>query len=51
MEDLKEVITEIMKSPTKPSEGSAAMYGMVATLPDRSIIGEVASMYIETMYE
>eukprot|EP01129_Flabellula_baltica_P007698 TRINITY_DN3010_c0_g1_i4.p1 TRINITY_DN3010_c0_g1~~TRINITY_DN3010_c0_g1_i4.p1 ORF type:complete len:550 (-),score=124.54 TRINITY_DN3010_c0_g1_i4:1530-3179(-) len=49
--DIKEVVAEIMKNPTKKSEGAAAMYGMVATLPDRSIIGEVASMYIETMYE
>jgi len=45
--DLKAVAAELRAAPPSSAEGSAALYGMAASLPDRSIVSEIAGLYID----
>jgi len=45
--DLKEVAATLRAAPPSSAEGSAALYGMAASLPDRSIVSEIAGLYID----
>ena len=49
--DLKTGVTEIMRQPKLKAAGVAAMYGTSQSIPDRSIIGDIASGFIETLYQ
>lgn len=42
---------EAMKQPGKAAEGSAAVYGLAASIPDRSLIADIARGYIDTLYK
>jgi len=35
----------------KPAEGQAAIYGTSQTIPDRSIVNEITSYYMDSLYE
>jgi len=49
--DMKECVAVLLKDPNaKPTEGAAAMYGATATVPDRSIIDELAAGYLNLTY-
>eukprot|EP01125_Pyxidicula_operculata_P021395 TRINITY_DN8220_c0_g1_i1.p1 TRINITY_DN8220_c0_g1~~TRINITY_DN8220_c0_g1_i1.p1 ORF type:complete len:548 (-),score=128.18 TRINITY_DN8220_c0_g1_i1:27-1670(-) len=48
--DLQDVIVELRKNPNQKAEGSAALYGMSAKIPDRSIIDQIARAYIDALY-
>lgn len=48
--DMKEVMAEVLKNPKEKASGSAAIYGMSAAIPDRSLIDRIARGYIDTMY-
>jgi sphinganine-1-phosphate aldolase len=49
--DLREETAEIMKTPSKPAEGSAAIYGLAQALPDRSLVDQIARGYVDLLYE
>uniref|UniRef100_A0A0P4W7E3 sphinganine-1-phosphate aldolase n=1 Tax=Scylla olivacea TaxID=85551 RepID=A0A0P4W7E3_SCYOL len=48
--DVKEISEDIIKNPPKDTGGSAAMYGMAQSIPDRSLVGELAWCYLDAMY-
>ena len=47
LKDLKASVAECMLDPSKKPEGEAAMYGMAQQLPDRSIVAEIGSLYLD----
>jgi len=48
--DIKEATEKIMKDPNGSDAGSAAMYGMAASIPDRSIVSELTALYLDALY-
>ena len=39
-----------MKDPSASNAGSAAMYGMAASIPDRSIVENLTGIYLDALY-
>ncbi|XP_077865964.1 sphingosine-1-phosphate lyase 1-like [Saccoglossus kowalevskii] len=50
LNDLRLVTAEMMSKPRTKPDGSAAMYGMAQTIPDRSIVTQVACTYYNAYY-
>jgi sphinganine-1-phosphate aldolase len=50
IKDIEEVTAEMLKIPGKPNEGSAALYGMAQSIPDRSIVADCAFLYFDACY-
>nr|CAG4640818.1 EOG090X051L [Eulimnadia texana] len=50
VQDIKEVVAEIIKNPQADVGGSAAIYGMAQSVPDRSIVSDIACCFLEAMY-
>jgi len=50
VEDLRIELNEILKTPDVELTGKMAMYGMSATLPDRTIVGDITRYFIDAMY-
>ncbi|MBC7691939.1 MAG: aspartate aminotransferase family protein, partial [Methylotenera sp.] len=51
LKDLAEAITFVKANPTASQQGTAAMYGMLATIPDRSKIHEFLHGYMDERYQ
>ena len=49
--DVEESVCEIMKMPLEKVSGAGAMYGMAQSLPDRSIVSELASEFLHSYYD
>jgi len=49
--DVKECVAEVKKNPKVKATGEAALYGMAASIPDRSIIDELARGYLDLSYK
>merc|ERR1712106_343003 len=50
IKDVTEITAEIMKDPSGSNAGSAAMYGMAASIPDRSIVEDLTGVYLDSLY-
>lgn len=50
LQDMREVAAELIASPSRKSEGQAAVYGMAQALPDRSMVGDIAKHYLDAYY-
>merc|ERR1740122_344146 len=50
IKDVTEITAEIMKDPSASNAGSAAMYGMAASIPDRSIVENLTGVYLDALY-
>lgn len=50
VDDVREIVAEIRQNPQAITAGSAAIYGMSQSIPDRSMVGEIAAMFLETIY-
>ena len=48
--DVAEITAEIIKDPSKSKAGSAAMYGMAASIPDRSIVEDLTGVFLDSLY-
>lgn len=48
--DVREISEDILKNPPENAGGSAAMYGMAQSIPDRSLVGELAWCYLDAVY-
>jgi len=48
--DVTEVVADLMKDPGSSEAGSAAMYGMTASIPDRSIVADMTNIYLDSLY-
>jgi len=51
VKDLGEAVTEVRDNPLKYKGGSAAIYGMAATIPDRSVVSNIATIMLDTMLD
>lgn len=51
-QDLKASIEELKKDPAEyNSKGDAAMYGVAAKIPNKSLVGDALVLYLETIFE
>ncbi|KAI8055085.1 pyridoxal phosphate-dependent transferase [Syncephalis plumigaleata] len=48
--DLQAAVDEVRADPSLNKKGQAAIYGMAATIPDKSLIGEVAKGFVDALY-
>merc|ERR1711997_980565 len=48
--DVKELTEKAMADPKACDTGSAAIYGMAQTLPDRSIVDQMTRAYLDSLY-
>ena len=48
--DVSEVTRGILADPASSQAGSAAMYGMAASIPDRSIVEQITGVYLDSLY-
>jgi sphinganine-1-phosphate aldolase len=51
LSDLKSAVSEIKKNPQKSSNGDAAIYGMVASLPDRGKVKDYIINFLKSQYK
>ncbi|XP_076816982.1 sphingosine-1-phosphate lyase 1-like [Clavelina lepadiformis] len=49
--DVRECVSAIMENPTAKTTGAGAMYGMAQSLPDRSIVNEISTAFIDALYD
>ena len=49
--DVEECVAEIMEAPGEKVTGAGAMYGMAQALPDRSIVSDLATVFIDSYYD
>ena len=50
VQDMRECAADIMKDPKAKATGQAAMYGLSASIPDRSIVADIAMGYLDMLY-
>lgn len=48
--DLRESVDYVRANPSEASKGAAAMYGMMATLPDRGMVKEFILEFLDSLY-
>ena len=48
--DVREIAAKLLNDPNAKEEGMAAMYGMAAAIPDRSLVGDIARGFIDALY-
>ena len=51
VDDMKDCVADVMKTPEEKATGSAAIYGMAQAIPDRSLVEELASFYLDLIFE
>jgi len=51
VEDLRNSVQEVKEHPEKFQGGTAAIYGLAATIPDRSVVSEMASNLLDAMLD
>ncbi|XP_023230613.1 sphingosine-1-phosphate lyase-like, partial [Centruroides sculpturatus] len=51
LHDIRECTALIMKDPKSPAKGMAAMYGVAQSIPDRSIVAELATAFLNCCYD
>jgi len=50
LNDIKEVAQVLMKNPGQKAEGKGAIYGLSQQIPDRSIITDITTGFLDTYY-
>lgn len=50
IKDLQEVTAEIQANPDPFQSESAAVYGMAASIPDRSVVSAITGVYLDSLY-
>jgi len=48
--DVREAAHQLRQDPSAMEGGSAAMYGMTASIPDRSVVSELTGIYLDSLY-
>jgi sphinganine-1-phosphate aldolase len=51
IEDLRAAVQQLVDDPPKGNGFTAAIYGTAATVPDKSIVDDVAAGYIDLLYK
>jgi len=50
IKDVTEITASIISNPGSSTAGSAAIYGMAASIPDRSVVDECTKVFIDCLY-
>ena len=50
IKDVTEITASIIANPGSSNAGSAAIYGMAASIPDRSVVDECTKVFIDCLY-
>jgi len=50
LDDIKVCTAEIMLDPKLPVGGAGAIYGMASTIPDRSMVSEIVTAFLDATY-
>ncbi|KAI8144329.1 sphingosine-1-phosphate lyase [Fennellomyces sp. T-0311] len=50
-QDLKEVVAELVADPSKAKGSTAGIYGTAASIPDKTIVEDVAAGFIDLLYK
>jgi glutamate/tyrosine decarboxylase-like PLP-dependent enzyme len=51
LKDLRETVTEVVDNPGESTDGDAAIYGMVASLPDREKVKDYIINFMKSQYK
>ncbi|MFW9989933.1 MAG: pyridoxal phosphate-dependent decarboxylase family protein [Candidatus Odinarchaeota archaeon] len=51
LKDLQELVNEVLNNPKETSTGDAAIYGMIASLPDRDKVKEYVINFLKSQYK
>ena len=51
LKDLQETVKEVINNPGKPSDGDAAIYGMIASLPNRDKVKDYIVNFLKSQYK
>lgn len=51
MSDLKECVKELVDDPSSGNGSTATIYGTAASVPDKTIIDDVAAGYLDLLYK
>jgi sphinganine-1-phosphate aldolase len=51
IKDVADSVAEVLADPTKFKDGTAPLYGMAATMPDRSIVGDLMVGFMDRMLD
>ncbi|MFX1418168.1 MAG: pyridoxal phosphate-dependent decarboxylase family protein [Promethearchaeota archaeon] len=51
LKDLRETVKEVVENPGKSTDGDAAIYGMVASLPDRDKVKDYIINFLKSQYK
>jgi len=51
LKDLRDSVDQIIKNPEQKAEGAAALYGMIATLPDRGSVKDFVIDFLKDQYK
>lgn len=51
LHDLRDAVADVRVDPSQYKDSSAALYGVAATLPDRSIVRNLATTVLDVMLE
>ena len=49
LKDLEDSVKDVVSNPNAYKEGTAAIYGVAATFPDRSLIRDIAWMFVDVL--
>lgn len=50
--DLREAVDAVVHAPAgKYKDGDAAIYGMADSIPDKSLVGEIAFSFLDALYK
>ena len=51
IQDIRNAVDQVADNPNMFKNGSAAIYGMAESLPDGSVVGDIARGFIDTLYD
>ena len=51
LKDLNESVEEVIKNPEKKADGQSALYGMIASAPDRGSVKEFVLDFLKDLYK
>nr|CAG4638413.1 EOG090X051L [Cyclestheria hislopi] len=51
IKDIQDTVREIMKDPQAKAGGTAAIYGLAQSIPDRSMVTDVIRTFLDTIYK
>jgi sphinganine-1-phosphate aldolase len=49
LKDLADSIEEVLANPTKYNDGAAAIYGLAASVPDRTAVAGLALLFVDSI--